>query len=598
MKKAFAFLFFTLIIQTPEWGWAPPTPTGTIRKVVTENVQMSPSACIVFPDATSQCTAGGGGGGTSSLAVYNGTSNNPGVFVSSPTGGINFDSNTTSGVKQGTTYFFSLLPSSVTLQGQNVINLTSTLQTGATFYVSSGTVNSQLTTGSLVNGALVTLGNKSSAGHNIDEFLIKDVGSTSAVFGWDNASSLGYFWQNGGGVNLMTLPTSSSSSNFGDLLLTYGVKAATAQITSLGTNTNICTDGSSNLTTSGCNNGTLTGNQTITLSGDSTGSGSTAITVTAAATQNNITKIPSSLTLGASGNAVTISSNAILSGATFYQGGPDVIGNTVRITGLGTSTNICTDGSSNLTTSGCNNGTITGVTAGTDLTGGGSSGNVTLNLDTTKVILNQSSLQSGTTAYPAFVYVGSSITVYGTSSIQQNTKANSLLISTGASSGAAMEVQISSNGETSFQSIILSTKAVVFESSSGVASVWYDNNPPASTDFLLGVSSANATLLVGIENNSHLISSGTVPAVSTCGTTPSVVGSDVAGTITVGGGVVTACTLTFQTAWSAAPTCLVADNSATVTAGITAISASAFTVSTSATLGGGLIFYHCIGNKQ
>ena len=29
--------------------------------------------------------------------------------------------------------------------------------------------------------------------------------------------------------------------------------------------------------------------------------------------------------------------------------------------------------------------TITGVTAGTDLTGGGNSGNVTLNLDTTKV---------------------------------------------------------------------------------------------------------------------------------------------------------------------------------------------------------------------
>ncbi|MEI4861382.1 hypothetical protein Q8G41_27725, partial [Klebsiella pneumoniae] len=34
---------------------------------------------------------------------------------------------------------------------------------------------------------------------------------------------------------------------------------------------------------------------------------------------------------------------------------------------------------------GTGTGTITGVTAGTDLTGGGGSGNVTLNVDTTKV---------------------------------------------------------------------------------------------------------------------------------------------------------------------------------------------------------------------
>ena len=34
---------------------------------------------------------------------------------------------------------------------------------------------------------------------------------------------------------------------------------------------------------------------------------------------------------------------------------------------------------------GTGDGTITGVTAGTDLTGGGTSGNVTLKLDTTKV---------------------------------------------------------------------------------------------------------------------------------------------------------------------------------------------------------------------
>lgn len=56
----------------------------------------------------------------------------------------------------------------------------------------------------------------------------------------------------------------------------------------------------------------LTGNQTITLSGDSSGSGATAITVTAAANQPNIRVI------GSAGNSVQISSNAIVPGATFY----------------------------------------------------------------------------------------------------------------------------------------------------------------------------------------------------------------------------------------------------------------------------------------
>lgn len=93
---------------------------------------------------------GGGGGGSSSLAIATGTSagfSNP--PTSSPTAVINFNSSQfTSALKGGATAFISLDPSSVTLQGNstfpaallgNAILNQSTLQSGATFYVSSGT---------------------------------------------------------------------------------------------------------------------------------------------------------------------------------------------------------------------------------------------------------------------------------------------------------------------------------------------------------------------------------------------------------------------------------------------------------------------------
>lgn len=50
---------------------------------------------------------------------------------------------------------------------------------------------------------------------------------------------------------------------------------------------------------------------------------------------------------------------------------------------------------------------------------------------------------------------------------------------------------------------------------------------------------------------------GVAPTLSNCGTTPSVTGTDRAGKITVGTGVVTACTLTFAAAYPSAPNCII-----------------------------------------
>lgn len=101
------------------------------------------SATITYCHANgTNCTSsGGGGGGASTLGV-----NQNGVQITSPTVAINAlgPPFIITSVGGGTTAQFTLDPSSVTLQGQNVIDLTSSLQSGATFYVSSGTVNGPL----------------------------------------------------------------------------------------------------------------------------------------------------------------------------------------------------------------------------------------------------------------------------------------------------------------------------------------------------------------------------------------------------------------------------------------------------------------------
>lgn len=84
------------------------------------------------------CPAGGAG---ASIQVTQG-----GVQITSPTSSMNYQTNQFSLAAVGSTSTIALNVSSVTLQGQNVIDLTSSLQSGATFFVSSGTVAGPFTT--------------------------------------------------------------------------------------------------------------------------------------------------------------------------------------------------------------------------------------------------------------------------------------------------------------------------------------------------------------------------------------------------------------------------------------------------------------------
>lgn len=116
-----------------------------------------------------------------------------------------------------------------------------------------------------------------------------------------------------------------------------------------------------------------------------------------------------------------------------------------------------------------------------------------------------------------------------------------------------------------------------------------------SAVYELQVSSSATGFHVAVSTSGHFITSGGAPTISSCGSTPngSVVGNDNEGIITVGGGSVTSCTLTFFSTWGATPTCVITDNSTAITGDISAISATAFTTSFSLSLGGGTIYYRC-----
>ena len=89
---------------------------------------------------------------------------------------------------------------------------------------------------------------------------------------------------------------------------------------------------------------------------------------------------------------------------------------------------------------------------------------------------------------------------------------------------------------------------------------------------------------------------GPPPSVGTCGTTPTVVGSDNAGKITTGSSATTACTLTFGTAFAVAPACML---STTVTnAGPLFIATTTTTaVLNYASATSAVISYICIGQS-
>ena len=86
------------------------------------------------------------------------------------------------------------------------------------------------------------------------------------------------------------------------------------------------------------------------------------------------------------------------------------------------------------------------------------------------------------------------------------------------------------------------------------------------------------------------------PVASSCGTTPSVTGSDLAGIVTIGTGTATSCTVTFNTSYFAEPACIITPQSTTGAAwSFSAKSSTAFTFTSSSgsNLAGLKFNYNC-----
>lgn len=121
-----------------------------------------------------------------------------------------------------------------------------------------------------------------------------------------------------------------------------------------------------------------------------------------------------------------------------------------------------------------------------------------------------------------------------------------------------------------------------------------------STAYESKFSTSSSMYHVAFSTNGHILSQGGIPVVSSCGSTPngSVVGNDIAGVITVGGGIsVTSCLLTFLNPYETnAPNCFTNDRTNALFTENTTTTGTMIVTAT-ATFGGDTISYFCIGRQ-
>lgn len=113
---------------------------------------------------------------------------------------------------------------------------------------------------------------------------------------------------------------------------------------------------------------------------------------------------------------------------------------------------------------------------------------------------------------------------------------------------------------------------------------------------IFNVASSTGSSVFNVNGAGHVVTGGATPAVSSCGIGPTISGNDTAGTVSVGTGVVTACTITFARTRANTPRVVgvVTGGALNITGGYSAKSTSAVTFSFAATIGSGTFDYMII----
>lgn len=114
----------------------------------------------------------------------------------------------------------------------------------------------------------------------------------------------------------------------------------------------------------------------------------------------------------------------------------------------------------------------------------------------------------------------------------------------------------------------------------------------------LNVSSSSKISILKVTANNHISTNGTSPTISACGSTPNGTtlgkSNDIAGRITIGGGVVTSCTVTFKSPYTNTPVCIAQDESGTL-ALQSSSTPTTITITSASTMGGASVVYRCTG---
>lgn len=334
--------------------------------------------------------------------------------------------------------------------------------------------------------------------------------------------------------------------------------------------------------------GAITGNQNITVTGDSAGSGTTAITLTAAATQANIKTFTSSITvqtqLQASTMTAVLGNNSVLPGIT--NSPLQVIGNVNSYL----QANIQNFSNGN---------NASGDLVLTSNMGGNTTFYANLGINSSG--FNQSSFSAAPSSW-TYLFSSDAGMLLG-AGMNASDPAASLVFATSGTATSNIRMVITSTGPIRMNDDlgITSTSGAnsFFVSSGSFANPMMSvSSTPAITpqDFLISVSSANGILIWGVQNNGHVVSSGTTPSLSSCGTGPAITGTDYSGNFT-GGTAAAGCTLTFNTPFLATPTCVVSERSMSV------VNAFAYTPSVTALtvtqtgFGTSTVDYICTGTK-